>query len=104
MRSFEYPGPFDVPGLYGIRVNAMQGDKVANWVRVKSEVTGEWQQYSLTYTTPAGADRIDVLVQCMRQHAKARLWIDDIWVVRVPVDPLDLSIAGPTASPEGPPE
>ncbi len=99
MRSQEYPGPFDVPGLYGIRVNAVHGGRIANWVRVKADVTGEWQQFSLTYTTPADTDRLDVLIQCNRQHAKARLWIDDISIVRAPVEPLKFRATAAPAAP-----
>lgn len=59
-----------------------------------------WKQCSLPYTTPAGTDRLDVLVQCMRQHSKARLWIDDISIVGIPVDPLDLTAAGSVSTSE----
>ncbi|MDI6828216.1 MAG: DUF4838 domain-containing protein, partial [Armatimonadota bacterium] len=33
LRSLEYPGPNNVPALYGIRVNAKKGDKTINWIR-----------------------------------------------------------------------
>ena len=104
LRALEHPGPNDVTGLYGIRINAKQGDKVVHWIRVKAEPTAEWQEVRFPYTAPAGTDRIEVLVSAIRQHAKARLWVDDISVVRVPVEPLRLDAAGSGPSAEGPPE
>lgn len=104
MRSMEYPGPNNIIGLYGIRVNAKQGTKTVNWVREKIEPSAEWREFRMPYTAPAGTDTIEVLVNVMRQHAKARAWVDDISVTRAPVEPLDLAVPGPGASPEGPPE
>ena len=105
IRSLEYPGPFDVPGLYGIRVNARQGTKIANWIRIKVEPRSEWQEFRLPYTAPAGTDTIEVLIHVLRQHAKARAWVDDISVVRVPVEPLSPEAAvTPGESKDAPPE
>ena len=104
MRSMDYPGPNSILGLYGIRINAKQGTKTVNWVREKIAPTGEWQEFTMPYTAPAGTDTVEVLVNVMRQHAKARAWVDDISVTRAPVEPLDLTVTGPAASPEGPPE
>ena len=105
VRSLEYPGRYDIPGLYGIRVNAKQDTKTVNWVREKIEPTGEWQEFRMPYTVPAGADTVEVLVNVMRQHAKARAWVDDISVIRMPVEPLDLGSAGaPGTSTDAPPE
>ena len=103
-RTMEYPGPNDILGLYGIGVNAKQGTKVVNWVREKIEPTADWRQFTMPYTVPAGAETIEVYVSVIRQHAKARAWVDDISVIRAPVEPLDLAVPGPGASPEGPPE
>jgi hypothetical protein len=85
-------------------VNAKQGTKTVNWVREKIEPSAEWQEFTMPYTAPAGTDTVEVLVNVMRQHAKARAWVDDISVIRAPVEPLDLEVPGPAVSPEGPPE
>lgn len=104
VRTLEYPGRFNIIGLYGIRINAKGKDKVVNWVREKIEPANEWQQFTMPYTVPAGADTLEVTVNVMRQHAKARAWVDDISVVRAPVEPMDMSASGPAASEAGPPE
>jgi len=91
IRSLEYPGPNNVPALYGLRVNARSGTRVLNWVREAVVPTGDWQEFRMPYTTPAGTDSIEVLIQVLRQHARARAWVDDVSVVRVPVEPLKLS-------------
>jgi len=105
LRARQFPGPRDVPALHGIRINANKGEKVVDWTRVPATVGDRWQRIRLPYTAPADTESIDVLVYAMRQHAKARLWVDDVSVVRVPVEPVSLGTADATgALQEGPPE
>ena len=104
MRTLEYPGPYDISGLYGIRITSKQGDKALASVRMPIIPTDSWQEFRQPFTAPAGTDTIEVLVNVMRQHAKARAWVDDISVVRAPIEPLKLDAAGSAPSEQGPPE
>ncbi|MDI6829667.1 MAG: hypothetical protein QME62_14405, partial [Armatimonadota bacterium] len=64
-----------------------------------------WQEFRMTYTTPAGTDSIEVLINVMRQHSKARAWVDDISVIRIPVKPLEsTTTVAPDAQKDAPPE
>lgn len=94
LRSLEHPGPNNVPALYGLRVNAKSGDKIINWIREPITPTTQWQEFRMTYTTPAGTDSIEVLINVMRQHSKARAWVDDISIIRLPVSSLGLTTEG----------
>ena len=104
LRTLEHPGPHDIPGLYGIRITAKQGDKALASTRMPIIPTGEWQEFRMPYTAPAGTETIEILVNVMRQHAKARAWVDDISVMRAPIESLKLDGAGAGPSDQGPPE
>jgi len=70
------------------------------WIRIPAKLSGKWQEIRLPYTTPSGTDRIEVLVNVMRQHAKARVWVDDISVIRLPVKPLGVNASPSPSAPK----
>ena len=104
IRTLEHPGPRDVPGLYGMRINAWKGDKIVNWIRVPVVPGSEWQEVRLPYTTPAGTDSLEVLVNVMRQHAQARAWVDDISILKAPVNALPSETDASSGPKDAPPE
>ncbi len=76
-----------------------------DWTSVRATPGQQWQKIRFPYTAPAGTDGLEILVYAIRQHAKARLWVDDFKVVRVPGEPLELEAAGARGtSLAGPPE
>ena len=103
LRAYDYKGRRDIPGLYGVRVNLKQGKKLLDTIRVPARLEDKWQETTFPITTPAGTDSLEVLVTAQRQHVKARLWVDDLSIVRLPVPPLKTSAAPaqstPTAAP-----
>ncbi len=66
--------------------------EVLSFYRLPIKPESEWQLVRLPFTVPAGADSAVLIINAARQHAKAKLWIDDITLHRVPVAPLDLRV------------
>ena len=95
LRAYDYKGGRDIPGLYGVQVNLKQGKKLLDTIRIPAHLDGNWQEISFPITTPAGTDTLEVLVTAQRQHAQARLWVDDLSITRLPVPLLK---TGPTAA------
>ncbi len=105
LRAHDYIGQRDIPGLYGVVVNLRQGKTLLAAIRVAAHPDENWQELSFPVTTPPGTDTLEVLITAQRQHAQARLWVDDLSIIRIPVAPLKQGPAtGPAAAPAPPPE
>lgn len=105
LRASEFKGQRDIPGLYGVRVNLRQGKKLLDTIRVAAQSGEAWQEISFPVTTPPGTDTMEVLITAQRQHAQARLWVDDLSIIRIPVPPLkQVPAIRPAVSTAPPPE
>jgi hypothetical protein len=104
VRAKDYQGSNVVRPTYLVRVDAKKAVKTLDWVGVRMQPTEKWQQVRFSYTTPANTERIEVQITAIRQHAKARLWLDDFSVIRVPMAPVAPSPSSPANSEPAPPE
>jgi hypothetical protein len=105
LRANDHKGGRAIPGLYGVQANLKRGAKMVDSIRIAAHPGDQWQEVAFPITTPAGTETLEVLVTAQRQHAKARLYVDDLSIIRVPVAPLKTTSApAQTAPPDAPPE